>query len=145
MSKLLVVLCFLPFLGCGPMGPIPGGSLSGRVQAIPEDWSAARDIDIVQIETRPDDPYSINIWGVAVGKDFFIASGEGAESAWVEHLTQNPLVKLRIGKSVYPLKAVRVEDEDELLRVGERYSEKYDLESEESSADKVWIFRLDRR
>ena len=78
------------------MGPLPGGELSGTVQAIPRDWSAARDMPIVQVETRPDSPYSINIWGVASGNNFYIGSGGGDESAWVGHLTEDSNIRLRL-------------------------------------------------
>lgn len=146
MIRILTVLSALILVGCEPMGPIPGGQLSGEVQPAPDDWAAFSGVDIVQLETRPDDPYSLNIWGVGLGKDYYIASGGGGESTWVDHMQANPNVRLRIGKSIFELKAVRVTDEVELGLVLKRYNEKYDMESQdENAAEEAWLYRLDPR
>lgn len=57
---------------------------------------------------RLEDPYSINIWGVEEGSNFYIGAGRGEESAWVIHLLENPEIRLRLGDELYLLKAVRV-------------------------------------
>ena len=68
-------------LGCGgPVVMLPGGKLSGTVQPPPADWAFSDDVDNIQLETRPDDPYSVNLWGVGVGATFYIVSGRGLES-----------------------------------------------------------------
>jgi len=83
-------------IGCGgPMVMIPGGQLSGTVQPVPSDWSFSDEFDDVQLETRPSDPYSVNIWGVADGARFYIVSGRGLESAWAKHIDEDPNVRLR--------------------------------------------------
>ena len=132
-------------MACEPMGPIPGGELAGEIHVVPDDWAAVHEVDTVQVETRPDAPYSINIWAVGLGKNFYIASGAGGESKWVEHLAMNSNVRLRIGKSIYELRAVRVDDQTELGQVRVRYIEKYGLGQDESMAAEAWIYRLDPR
>lgn len=149
MSRILI-LCGLVFLvACRPMGPLPGGELSGTVQAIPNDWSAARDMPIVQVETRPNNPYSINIWGVAHENDFYIGSGSGKEATWVGHLEEDPNIRLRLGTNIYLLRAMRVTDEAEKTVVRDLYVEKYeDFEEQISSqyaAEELFVFRLDPR
>ena len=52
---------------------------------------------------------------------------------------------LRIEDDLYPLKAVRVEDEAELRRVETRYIEKYELDGEDNFIHDAWVFRLDPR
>ena len=64
----------LAVIACGPIWMIPGGELSGTVVPVPADWSFSDAIEIVQLETNPDDPYSVNVWGVGVGPIFYVAS-----------------------------------------------------------------------
>ena len=55
-SPTLLTLALLA-LGCGPMGPVPGERLSGKVAASPpSDWSSVDKEETVQFETRPSDP-----------------------------------------------------------------------------------------
>lgn len=149
MAKFLVFSCLAFLVACSPMGPLPGGELSGTVQAIPHDWSASLEMPIVQVQTRPNNPYSINIWGVAHESNFYIGSGGGEESAWVGHLAEDPSIRLRLGTNLYLLKAVRVRNETEQALVRGLYLEKYeDFEeqaSSEQAADEMVVFRLDPR
>lgn len=139
MSRLLAI-------ACSPIGPFPGGELSGSVQPHRGNWSAARDIQTVQIETRPEDPYSINIWGVGEGSNFYIGVGRGDESAWVIHLLENPEIRLRLGDELYLLKAVRVSNAAEQARVGVFYAEKYEaFEADDFVPGEMVLLRLDPR
>ena len=64
----IVGLLLLAFsMGCGPFLLLPGGELEGTSVPTPADWSFLADISTVQIETRPEDPYSVNIWVVEMG------------------------------------------------------------------------------
>ena len=139
-----LLLASIAILACGPVGPLPGGQLEGTVQALPEDWSSSIELDTLQIETRPQSPYSINIWAVDIGSSIYIASGSGAQADWVEHLTDNPEVRLRIENKMYELFAVKVVDPAELENVHARYVEKYDYQSDVAPQD-AWVYRLDPR
>ena len=33
---------------------------------MPDGWTFTNEVDTVQLETRPGDPYSVNIWCVAI-------------------------------------------------------------------------------
>ena len=149
LSRLIAPLTILILLGltaCSPIGPIPAGQLSGDVQPIPSDWSASDDIQIVQIETRPDNPYSINIWGVGEGRNFYIGAGGGEDVAWVRHLADDAQIRLRLGSSLFLLTAVRVTDVAEQTRVGKLYAAKYDeFDAEASTPGEAVMFRLDPR
>jgi Uncharacterized protein conserved in bacteria (DUF2255) len=135
-----VLLC-----ACEPMGPLSGHALSGAATAPPADWTSVGAAETVQLQTRPADPYSVNIWGVALGPDYYVASGRGGNSSWVGHISADPNVQLRIDNSLYDLRAVRVVDPDELARVGAAYAAKYDMDEQDNEPGEAWVFRLDRR
>ena len=47
--------------GCGYI-PFSSGELNGEVTPVPQTWSNVASADIIQFETRPADPYSVNLW-----------------------------------------------------------------------------------
>ena len=146
--KLLSALSLTLLLtACEPMGPVPGGALTGQLTPPPRTWTEADAAEVVQLELRPSDPYSINIWGVGIEDDYYIAAGEGGKARWTEFIAADPNVKLRIGRDLYQLVAVRVVDPEEQRRVLARYAAKYPEDSDQlaESADEAWLFRLDPR
>ena len=142
----LIVLSSFAFLlaGCGePLVGIPGGQLNGSEQSPPARWKTVP--DTIQVEFRPDtEPYSINIWGAAIGPDLYIAT-KPAGTKWSAMLATDNKVRVRLGKDLYKLQASAVTDSDERQRVFARYLEKYEMEVEEDWIDAAPIFRLDRR
>ena len=141
----LLILSFA-VLGCEPWGPLPGGRLSGEVAPnAPADWSFADEHEVVQIETRPSDPYSVNLWGAGVGESFFVAAGEGETADWAHHLLEDPNVRLRVGDTIYELRAVRIQDEAEVTRFMSALRRKYEFEPTEEQRRDAWLFRLDAR
>ena len=139
-GALLVLLsgCAEPFI------VFAGGELSGEEQAPPEDWSFLEAVDTVQIETDPEDPYSVNVWTVGIGADVYVATG-GDGTNWTECIDADPRVRLRANSTIYPLKASAVTDMDERRRVAEAYLSKYDVDDDEGWVDTGRIYRLDRR
>ncbi len=100
-------LILVGLMGCG--GPVlvcPGGALSGEVVTEPvEDWSFL-DSTFLDLETRPEDPYSVELnYFVRDGK-LYIDPAEGR--TWFEHIRHDPLVRARFGNEIYPLRAVLV-------------------------------------
>ena len=60
LAKFVVAGIFV-FVGCGPLGPIPGGALSGELgSADAADWSFGKDLETAQLETRRADPHAVN-------------------------------------------------------------------------------------
>jgi len=111
----LLVACLLAAVlaGCGgPFLVFPGGALSGEVvETIPDDWSFVDD-DFIDLETRPGDPYSVELnYFVREGK-LYIDPAEGRN--WLEHIRADPRVRARFGDEVYPLVAVLVGKPGEL-------------------------------
>ena len=94
-------------VGCGgPFLVIPGGELSGEVVSDRvEDWSFATD-SFVDLETRPEDPYSVELnYFVKQGK-LYVDPAEGR--TWLAHIRADPRVRVRFGDRIYPLTAVLV-------------------------------------
>ena len=133
-------------LGCGPLGPLPGGRLSGEpVASPPADWSLLDHHGNIQLETRPSAPYSVNLWGAGIGPHFYLASGAGGEAVWAAHIAQDPDVRLRLGHNIYELRAVRITDDAERERFLQALKRKYDWEPSGEEGQQAWLFRLDPR
>jgi hypothetical protein len=146
MRRACFLIVALAVLGCEPWGPMPGGQLSGEVApAAPSDWSFADEYETVQIETRPSDPYSVNLWGAGIGKSFFVAAGDGETADWAQHLLDDPNVRLRVGDTIYELRAMRIQDEAEVARFMTALLRKYEFEPTEEQRRDAWLFRLDPR
>ena len=102
-------------------GPIPGGSLSGRPAAVPSDWTSAMNGDraLCEIESRPEDPHSIQLDCFLYQGALYVQSHRWAQASWwpvqswaavwIEH----PDVRVRIGDSLYDVTAKRVTDASE--------------------------------
>ena len=144
---ILFILLWGFALGCNaPVVMLPGGELSGTPQPVPLDWSFTDDFQVVQLETRPADPYSVNIWGVSIGEQFLVVSGRGMQNAWAQHIEADPNVRLRVGENIYELRALRTDDplDRERFLVGAK--KKYDdFEPDEEEAAAAILYRLEAR
>jgi hypothetical protein len=90
----------------GPMLGIPGGELSGEVVTEPvDDWSFVDDL-FVELETRPEDPYSVELNYIVIDGRLYIDPAEGR--TWLEYIRADPNVRVRFDGRVYPMKAVLV-------------------------------------
>jgi hypothetical protein len=94
----------------GPIGPIPGPKLSGSVVEEPvADWSFIDAVKVIQIETRPNAPYSVSTWMTRVDDGIYVFAGDD-ESPWVQNIIQDPLVRIRIEGRIHELRALGVTD-----------------------------------
>ena len=130
-------------VGCGPFVVFPGGGLEGNTASPPASW-AFDEINTVQLETRPEDPYSVNIWAVGIGPNAYVHSGTN-RSNWVEHMESDGRVRLRIEGQIYELQAARVEDQDEFDRFSDAYEETYGSRPRNENAADAYLFRLSAR
>jgi hypothetical protein len=115
----IAVVCLLVIAGAvilgarwiyGPLGPFPGPGLSGPVVEGPvEDWSFVDAVKVIQVETRPDAPYSVDTWVTRIGDGIYVFAGS-EKSPWVQNIIQDPLVRIRIDGRIYPLRAVGIAD-----------------------------------
>jgi len=137
-------------LACGPIGPIPGGRLSGPVENAPADWGFASDVGTIQLETRPDDPHSVNTWCGVVDGALYVPTSlirgtdEPSEREWVANALADPRVRIRVGDSVYQARAVRVDDPTEREAARAALIAKYDVEPDPHS-EAAWVFRMEAR
>jgi len=131
-------------MACEPLSMLPGGALSGEVQSPPDEWSVAADAEVIQLETRLADPYSINIWGAGLGPDLYVATG-GDGTTWTEFIARDPRVRVRIGEVIYELTAVQTDDPTEKSQVAAAYVDKYGLDPGDNWVDEGMVIRLDRR
>jgi hypothetical protein len=134
---------FLVFLGCGYV-PLPGGELEGTSKPVPEDWSFLAETSIVQIETRPSDPYSVNLWAVEMGPVVYLHAGAN-RATWVEHLEADPRLRMRVDEDLYELRAVRVASQEEFDRFADAYDAKYGLRPRNENVEEVYLLRLEPR
>ncbi len=104
---LLVVAVLGASSACGgPFLVIPGGELSGRIVSEPVlDWSFVTD-RFVDLETRPEDPYSVELNYIVKDGQLYIDPAEGRN--WLEFIRADPRVRVRFGDKIYPLQAVLV-------------------------------------
>lgn len=149
--------------GCAPFLVFPGGELRGTLDPSGiEDWGSTDEVEFFQIETRPGRPYSVQVYGVGSGDAFYIASqgwrgalGSTSRARWVDHLTADARIRLRVGETLYELEAVRVDDDREIERVRQLFTKKYGAAAERwgfwrgrpdaPSAREAFVYRLGPR
>jgi hypothetical protein len=99
--------------GCGgPVLVFPGGELRGTVVDEPvEDWSFVTD-RFVDLETRSERPYSVELNYIVKDGRLYIDPAEGRH--WLDYIRADPRVRVRFGDEIYPLQAVLVGRPSEL-------------------------------
>ena len=143
--RFLAMLLVLAVCGCdGPFAVLPGGRLDGEVKPVPSDWAFAGDYGTVELETRPEAPYSVNIAYTVMEGHLYINAG-GTETKWVKNMTANPLVRLRMDGVVYELRAERVTDSAEISTFGEAWTSQSIFRRDPAKLDEVWVYRLAAR
>ena len=140
--RLLLLVVAVASTGCnGPTLLLPGGRLDGEARPAPSDWAFAGDYGTVQLETRPDDPYSVNVAFTVVGGRLHINAGD-TETQWVKNIASNPLVRLRMDGALYDLRAARVTNTDEIAAFARAWTSQSTFRRDPTKLDPVWIYRL---
>ncbi len=149
MQNLTIALAiFVLCTGCsGPIGPIPGGALSGELHSEPiSSWQFAQDVEVIQLETNPSDPHSVNTWVGVMNNQLYIPTSLilGAENPqerdWVQHVLANPNVRLGIADKIYPVQLQRITDQTTITAVKQILLAKY-AEDTSAQSDAAWIFQ----
>lgn len=147
-SQFIAVVGAMPLIlwlvGCGPLLMVPGGELEGELVSPPTDWSFSDETSTIQLETRPDDPYSVNVWAVGLGPALYVHAG-AHRSTWVEHMEAHPNVRVRVDEKVYELQGTRIEDPGEFTRVADAWEGKYDIRFRNEKVAEAYVFRLEQR
>lgn len=134
-SVVALVACSEPFIA------IPGGELAGESLDPPVEWTDVP--GTIQLETRPKDPYSINIWSVGVGPDLYVATSADG-TTWTDFLETDNRVRVRLHDRIYSLRAAEVHEGAERERVAMAYAEKYEVDPGDGWVVEGMIIRLDR-
>ena len=125
---------------CGYV-PFSSGKLEGTVTPAPADWSELAQASIVQLETNPDDPYSVKLWVIGLGPALYVHAGDNL-TTWVGYIQQNPDVRMLIDGSIYELRAERVVSEEEFKRFSDVYEKKYGNRPRNEVLSEVFLYRL---
>ena len=128
----------------GPTVFMSGGELSGAVSEVPGTWQLEETSALAQLETRPEDPYSINLVYVQMNGDLYIYAGD-TRTNWVQHIEVSPLIRLRVGETIYPARAERVTDDEELGEFAAIWASRSLFQRDPMQFDEVWLYRLEAR
>jgi hypothetical protein len=131
-------------LACGPTLLLPGGELDGTRASVPSDWSSTDEVSTIQLETNPEDPYSVNIWAVGIEDRLYVHAGAN-RATWVEYMESDPDVRVRIDETIYELVATRVEDQAEFDAFADAYDAKYGVRPRNENVEEVYLFHLRAR
>ena len=150
-SRVALLATVVGLAACGgPLGPFAGGRLSGDPgPPLVADWSFAEDASNAQLEVRPGDPYSVNVWFASVGPRLYVPSSmilgplEPEERTWVALVVEDPRVRIRLGGRVFDRIAQRVTDPVEFDAARVALETRYELDpAERDPARTIWIYRL---
>ena len=143
--RALVVLFAATLAGCGgPFVLLPGGALDGTVEPTPNDWAFTDEVDTIQLETLPADPYSVNIWVIALDGHLYVHAGAN-RATWIENMEADPDVRLQVEDSIYELASARVETQEEFDRFSDAYEKKYGRRPRNENVGEAYLFRLGPR
>ncbi|XOV90073.1 MAG: hypothetical protein ACFHX7_09350 [Pseudomonadota bacterium] len=139
---LVLTVLVLGVTGCDYI-PVSAGALDGTEQTLPSDWSAVAAINIIQLETNPAEPYSVNLWVVEMDGDLFVHAGAN-RATWITHIETNPAVRLGVDGSIFPLTATRETDQATFNRFAELWKTKYGSYPRNMNAAEAYLIRLQR-
>jgi hypothetical protein len=130
----------------GPLGPFPGGKLSGTTVSEPvTDWSAIlAGVDHLEIEVDPTAPRSLTTSYILRDGVLYVPSLFAAHKSWPKQVQRDGRVVVRVHGRLYERQAVRVTDPVEiraLVRAGHPATPD-DLDVGDLS---TWYFRMEPR
>jgi hypothetical protein len=139
-----VMVCFFLLITSCEYLPLSAGALKGDVVPVPDSWSAVAQTKIIQLETQPADPYSVNLWTVEVRGNLYVFAGDN-RATWVDHIAVNSSVRLQAAKEVYALSAERVTEAEEFEAFAVEWEKKYGNRPQNEQVDETYLFRLRAR
>jgi hypothetical protein len=132
-------------LACGePLVMLPGGKLGGETRTSAPEFAAKDGYGTAQLETRPEDPYSVNLVYTVVDGRIYANAGDTA-TAWVKNLEADPRARLRVDGVIYELRAERVTDPAEIAKFSKAWLSQSSMRRDPSSFEEVWVYRLEPR
>lgn len=145
MSARSAVLLACVALACRePFSVLPGGKLEGELRPAGAGFSPADGFGTAQLETRPEDPYSVNITYTVVNGRSYVNAGD-TETTWAKNLNADRRVRLRVDGALYELRAERVTDREEIAVFGKAWLSQSSTRKDPARFDEVWLYRLGER
>lgn len=124
--------------------PFSSGEIDGEVTPIPADWSGVADAEVIQLETNPAEPYSVNLWIIAMNGSLYVHAGAN-RATWVENIEASPLVRVGYDGRTYELQASRVTSPEEFEALSEIYKKKYGNYPRNRNIEEIYLYRLTPR
>lgn len=131
-----------------PIAFVAGRQLTGPVVSEPvTDWSFAKDVPTVSVETRPAAPYSVTTWCFVYEGQLYIPASDGSRKTWTQFATADPRVRVKIGDKIYPGVATRITDPALREPIRDLARTKYNLPAQMPAGmgdpNDVWLFRIE--
>ena len=106
-----LLLTTLTLAGCSePVWWFSGGKLSGKDEAL-QFAKIPAEGGVIQLETNPDDPYSVNVNCTIIDGTVYVDPQESR--AWYQNIKQSPRVRFRFDGSDLIHDALAVEETDQ--------------------------------
>jgi hypothetical protein len=126
----------------GPIGPFPGGPLSGELVEDPDlDWSFAAEIPTIELETL-EPTRSRTVWVLVHEGQLYVPSGFVRAKRWPHHVLAHPEVVLRVEGRLYRRRARRVTDRATLDALSAELERKYGV-GFGGDYESNWVFRME--
>jgi hypothetical protein len=108
-------------------------------------------VDVIELETRPDDPYSVNVWVVSFEGDAYVSTSllAGVDDPdarrWVQYVKADPRVRVAIEGLVFPARLTEITADDvDPQRIYRAFVAKYPQIDTTKPPGAIY-FRIDRR
>ena len=140
--RVLLLLLGLTAVACnGPTGLMSGGKLDGELRPPPANWASLGESGQMQLETRPAQPYSVNVNYTIFDGKLYVNAGN-TETKWAEHIAVNPLIRPRIDGALYEVRAERVTDAVEIASFGRVWAGQSMFLRDPAQFEEVWLYRM---
>jgi len=122
--------------------PFSSGALAGQPTESPASWVDVASAEIIQLETKGDEAYSVNLWVIGKQDWMYVYAGDNYPT-WAEHLESNPTARLEAEGKLYGVQATRVTDQAEFEKFAKDWEAKYGSTGPEGlKVGDVWLYRL---
>jgi hypothetical protein len=127
----------------GPIGPIPGGPMSGRVRDGLRDVSALASRRSLELQVNPRKPRARTVWLLVLDGSLYVPAAFAARKRWPGEAVADGRVVIRVDGDLYERQAVRVTDPSLRASLFEAMTRKYAAPA--AGDPRTWFFRLDPR
>ena len=110
LASTVCVSTALLLAGCaGPLWQFPGGALAGTEQKLNLE-TVPPSGGVIQLETNPDDPYSVNVGYIVIEGNMYIDPAESR--TWYQNIKSNPLIRIRFDSASVVHPAIAIAETD---------------------------------